>query len=73
MRNRLPIKMVIVNNHCHGMVRQFQESYFEGRYPSTVLGYSAPSFTAVAAAYGISARAIDEAGAIDDAIAVAVG
>ena len=68
VRNRLPIKMVIVNNHCHGMVRQFQESYFEGRYPSTVLGYSAPSFTAVAAAYGISARAIDDAGAIDDAM-----
>ena len=38
VRNGLPLKMVIVNNHCHGMVRQFQESYFEGRYPSTVLG-----------------------------------
>ena len=52
----LPIKMVIVNNGCHGMVRQFQESYFDGRYPSTVLGYSAPSFAAVAAAYGIAAQ-----------------
>ena len=37
VRNGLPLKMVIVNNHCHGMVRQFQESYFEGRYPSTLL------------------------------------
>ena len=62
VRNRLPIKMVIVNNHCHGMVRQFQESYFDGRYPSTLLGYSAPSFTAVAAAYGISATADRGAG-----------
>ena len=68
VRNRLPLKMVIVNNHCHGMVRQFQESYFEGRYPSTVLGYSAPSFTAVAAAYGISAKAVDEAGELADAV-----
>ena len=68
VRNRLPLKMVIVNNHCHGMVRQFQESYFDGRYPSTVLGYSAPSFTAVAAAYGIPARAIEEPGEVTDAV-----
>jgi acetolactate synthase-1/2/3 large subunit len=69
VRNRLPIKMVIVNNHCHGMVRQFQESYFDGRYPSTLLGYSAPSFAAVAAAYGISARAIDDPDDIEDGLA----
>jgi len=68
VRNRLPLKMVIVNNHCHGMVRQFQESYFDGRYPSTLLGYSAPSFAAVAAAYRISARAIEEPGEVEDAL-----
>jgi acetolactate synthase-1/2/3 large subunit len=55
IHHRLPIKMVILNNECHGMVRQFQESYFEERYPSTFWGYSAPDFTCVAEAYGISA------------------
>jgi acetolactate synthase-1/2/3 large subunit len=69
VRNRLPIKIVIVNNHCHGMVRQFQESYFDGRYPSTLLGYSAPSFAAVAAAYGISARAIEDPDEVEEGIA----
>ncbi|MEA2195731.1 MAG: acetolactate synthase large subunit, partial [Solirubrobacteraceae bacterium] len=69
VRNRLPIKIVIVNNHCHGMVRQFQESYFDGRYPSTLLGYSAPSFAAVAAAYGISARAIEDPDEVEDGLA----
>ncbi len=54
-RGRLPIKMVVVNNQCHGMVRQFQQSYFEGRYPSTYWGYSAPDFAALARAYGIEA------------------
>ena len=54
-RNELPVKMVILNNRCHGMVRQFQESYFEGRFQSTVWGYSAPDFAAVAAAYAIPA------------------
>lgn len=56
----LPVKMVVINNQCLGMVRQFQESYFGKRYQSTVWGYSAPNFEAVAAAYGIPARSISK-------------
>ena len=51
--HQLPIKMVVLNNECLGMVRQFQESYFESRYPGTCWGYSAPDFVRVSAAYGI--------------------
>ena len=58
-RNGLPLKMVILNNRCHGMVRQFQESYFEGRYQSTMWGYSAPNFVRVAEAYGIRGMRIE--------------
>ncbi len=68
-RNRLPIKIVIVNNGCHGMVRQFQESYFDGRYQSTVWGYDAPDFEAVARAYGIPARTVTDADGVDEAAA----
>jgi acetolactate synthase-1/2/3 large subunit len=53
-RNHLPVKMLVVNNLCHGMVRQFQQSYFEGRYQSTFWGYSAPDFSEVAKAYKIA-------------------
>lgn len=66
VRNRLPIKMVIVNNQTHGMVRQFQESYFEGRYPSTLVGYSAPDFARIVEAYGITGRTVSA----DDEIAL---
>jgi acetolactate synthase-1/2/3 large subunit len=52
-RLNLPIKIVVLNNQCHGMVRQFQESYFQGRYPATYWGYSAPDFARVASAYGL--------------------
>ncbi len=73
-RNDLPLKMVVLDNGCHGMVRQFQESYFDGRYQSTVWGYSAPSFVAVANAYGISGRRVEEpadvAGAVEEMWAV---
>lgn len=69
-RNRLPIKIVVVNNRCHGMVRQFQQSYFDERYQSTYWGYSAPDFAAVAAAYGIGSRRVESpaevASALDD-------
>ena len=59
VRNQLPLKVVIINNRCHGMVRQFQESYFNARYQSTLWGYSAPDFTKVATAYGMAATTVE--------------
>ncbi|MDQ6623537.1 MAG: thiamine pyrophosphate-binding protein [Verrucomicrobiota bacterium] len=67
-RNKLPVKIVILNNNCHGMVRQFQESYFEGRYQSTMWGYSAPDFEKVAAAYGIPSRSLEAPADVDAAL-----
>jgi acetolactate synthase-1/2/3 large subunit len=69
VRNELPLKIVILNNRAHGMVRQFQESYFEGRYQSTCWGYSAPDFVAVAAAFGIAAGRVEDEDDLDDAVA----
>jgi acetolactate synthase I/II/III large subunit len=68
-RNQLPVKMVVLDNGSHGMVRQFQESYFDGRYQSTVWGYSAPSFVAVANAYGIAGRKVEDPAEVVGAIA----
>ncbi|MFA5329303.1 MAG: thiamine pyrophosphate-binding protein [Prolixibacteraceae bacterium] len=59
-RNNLPIKIVILNNHCLGMIRQFQDSYFDSCYQSTVWGYNAPDFTKVALAYGIESFSISK-------------
>jgi acetolactate synthase-1/2/3 large subunit len=60
--------MVLLNNQCHGMVRQFQQAYFEGRYQSTYWGYSAPDFERVAAAYGIEALTVADPAAVPDAL-----
>ena len=68
VRNRLPIKIVIINNGCHGMVRQFQESYFGRRYQSTLWGYSAPDFARVADAYGLPGKTIDRESDIELAL-----
>ena len=67
-RNRLAVKMVVLNNGCHGMVRQFQESFFEGRYQSTMWGYSAPDFEKVSAAYGIAARTVENPADVEAAL-----
>ncbi|MFA5157477.1 MAG: thiamine pyrophosphate-binding protein [Candidatus Omnitrophota bacterium] len=50
---KLPIKIIMLNNHCYGMVRQFQEQYFHSRFQSSVIGYSCPDFHRVIKAYQI--------------------
>ena len=69
VRNQLPIKLVILNNNCHGMVRQFQQSYMNERYQSTLWGYSAPDFIQVAKAYGIEGRTVSEPDDVPAALA----
>lgn len=54
-RESLPIKIVVLNNDALGMIRHFQEMYFNGNYYQTKPsgGYSAPDFSKVSEAYGI--------------------
>ena len=52
----LPIKIFILNNNCYGIIKQFQDAYFESRYTATDnQDYTAPDFVKVAEAYGIKA------------------
>ncbi len=53
VRNKLPIKIFLVNNKSLGMVRQFQELYFNKHFLSTLVGYDCPDFVKVVNAYGI--------------------
>ena len=69
VRLGLPVKMVVIDNACHGMVRQFQESYFKGRYHSTMWGYSAPDFAKVSAAYGVPSATVEAPAGVEKALA----
>ena len=55
VHHNLPIKIFVLNNHSYGIIKQFQEIYFGGRYEGTIpeKGYSMPDFVKVAEAYGI--------------------
>jgi acetolactate synthase-1/2/3 large subunit len=68
VRNKLPVKIIVLNNRTLGMIRQFQDSYFESRYQSTYWGYDAPDFDKVATAYGISSKTIASSNESQNAI-----
>jgi acetolactate synthase I/II/III large subunit len=68
VRNRLPVKIVVINNHCHGMVRQFQQSYFKEQYQSTLWGYDTPDFARVAQAFGIASCTVRNDSEIDSGL-----
>jgi acetolactate synthase-1/2/3 large subunit len=64
-RLNLDVTIIVLNNSVLGMVKNFQDMYFEGRNQSTRKGYSSPSFTNIAKAYGIAAHQISTAADMD--------
>ncbi|MBF6024195.1 acetolactate synthase 2 catalytic subunit [Lysobacter niastensis] len=66
-RYRLPIKIVLLDNQALGMVRQWQELFFDKRYSEVDLSDN-PDFGAIASAFGIRALHIDRADGVEDAL-----
>ena len=63
---KIPVKLIIMNNNFLGMVRQWQEMFYDKRYASTELVN--PDFTAIAGAYNIPAKNVSERSELSDAI-----
>lgn len=66
MQEKLNVKIILLNNNFLGMVRQWQELFFEKRYSFTEM--ENPDFVAVAKAYGIASREVREREELDGAI-----
>ena len=71
-RYRLPLKIVLIDNSQLGMVRQWQELFFEENFSEIDLSDN-PDFSEVAHAFGIEAFTIDHRSQVDDAIARLLG
>lgn len=58
---KIPIRIFILNNHSYGIIMQFQEFYFDGKFEATLpsKGYSMPDFIQVAQAYNLSTETIN--------------
>jgi acetolactate synthase-1/2/3 large subunit len=65
--HKLPIKVIINNNHFLGMVRQWQELFFDNRLSGVALEGN-PDFVKLAEAYGVKGFRINEPEEIDDVL-----
>ncbi|NLD42173.1 MAG: biosynthetic-type acetolactate synthase large subunit [Chloroflexi bacterium] len=66
VQERLPIKVVILNNGYLGMVRQWQEFFFQRNYAGTPL--LGPDFARLAEAYGIPGRTVEKRAEVVEAL-----
>ncbi len=66
--NELPVKVVILNNGYLGMVRQWQELFYDRRYASSVLPQDCPDFVKLAEAYGILGLRVTQPYELDAAL-----
>ena len=62
--NNLPVKIIILNNGCLGMVRQLQEIFYSARYNAVSLDVQ-PDFVKLAEAYGLEGYQINKASQLE--------
>jgi acetolactate synthase-1/2/3 large subunit len=65
-QNKTAVKIVVLNNGHLGMVRQWQELFFESRYASTVM--TNPDFVKIAGGYDIEANRVSERADLKSAV-----
>lgn len=66
MQTKAPVKIVLLNNNYLGMVRQWQQLFFDKRYSFTELDN--PDFVKIAEAYGIKSQKVSERADLKEAI-----
>ena len=66
-QTQVPVKIVVLNNEFLGMVRQWQELFFDNRYASTKM--INPNFIAIAEGYHIKSRKVTQREDLDAAVA----
>ncbi len=63
----LPVKLVIINNKYLGMVRQWQQLFYNGRYSSSYMG-DCPDYVKLAEAFGAVGLRAKEVSEVDDVL-----
>jgi acetolactate synthase-1/2/3 large subunit len=69
VQERLPLRIAVLNNGFLGMVRQWQELFYEGRYAASEL--TGPDFVMLARAFGIPGMAVTDRASLDAAVSCA--
>ena len=66
----LDIKIVILNNSGYGIIKQFQDAYFESRYEATGRGYSVPDFGSITRGYGLEYMEVENIKDLESAMSL---
>jgi acetolactate synthase-1/2/3 large subunit len=64
----VPVAIVVLNNGMLGLMKNFQDENFDGRYPATVIGYSVPDVTKIAHAYDLECRSLERDDQVDETL-----
>jgi acetolactate synthase-1/2/3 large subunit len=71
VENRIPVKILIINNGYLGMVRQWQELFWDNRYSHVDMGQT-PDFVKLAEAYGATGVRLTDKGTLVDDLKAAI-
>ncbi|MBN1986313.1 MAG: biosynthetic-type acetolactate synthase large subunit [Prolixibacteraceae bacterium] len=66
VQNKLPVKIIVLNNNFLGMVRQWQQLFFEKRYSFTEL--QNPDFIAIGKGFGMEGKKVENREDLDAAV-----
>ncbi len=66
-QNRMDLKLIVMNNHCLGMIREIQQQSYGGRYTAVELD-GGPDLPTLAGAYGIPAARLSQDAQIEEAV-----
>ena len=69
--HKLPVKIIVMNNGWLGMVRQWQELFYNGRYSEVAMD-AFPNCELLAAAFGIRGRSVDNPAELETGLAEAL-
>ena len=69
---KIPIKIAIINNAFLGMVRQWQELFYDGRFSQVEFGFETPDYVKLADAYGAVGLRCESPGEVEATIAKAM-
>ena len=69
---RIPIKVAIINNAFLGMVRQWQELFYDSRFSEVEFGFDVPDYVKLAEAYGAVVLRCDSPDEVEATVAKAM-
>lgn len=67
-RYKMPVKIFMLNNNYLGMVRQWQQMFYENRHTEVNFESISPDFTQLCKAFGIECEVVSDAKELDNAI-----